>query len=205
MYSKTVTLVSTVSSNYTSAISLPASVLKVCDNAFEGSNITILGDIPTVEVSDYPFSIDVPTYSADAAVNQAVELLPLESPAPTIVTDADYRSYFKVSAAEKPGVPGTYTVTAELDESAIEFAKSQNDVGAAIADVASGATDEATISAKPGLWYAIASSSTLNGPFEIVDCRLATGETVTLTMSRPSSESGYYRLIVDIVEITTCP
>ncbi len=204
-YVETVSVVSTVSSNYTSAISLPASVLKVCDNAFEGSNITILGDIPTVEVSDYPYSIDVPTYSADAAVNQAVELLPLESPAPTIVTDADYRSYFKVSAAEKPGAPGTYTVTAELDESAIEFAKSQNDVGAAIADVASSATDEATISAKPGLWYAIASSSTLNGPFEIVDCRLATGETVTLTMNRPSSESGYYRLIVDIVEITTCP
>ena len=203
-YLKTVVIVSTVSSNYTSEISLPASVLKVCDNAFEGSNVTILGDIPTVDVSDYPYSIDIPTYSADAAVDQALELLPLESPVPAIVNDADYRSYFKVSAAEKPGVQGTYTVTAELDESAIEFAKSQNDVAAAIADVASGTTDETTISAKPGLWYAIASSSTLSGPFEIVDCRLATGETVTLTMNRPSSESGYYRLIVDIVEITTC-
>ena len=205
VYIKAVTIVSTVSSNYTSEISLPASVLKVCDNAFEGSNVTILGDIPTVDVSDYPYSIDIPTYSADAAVDQALELLPLESPVPAIVNDADYRSYFKVSAAEKPGVQGTYTVTAELDESAIEFAKSQNDVAAAIADVASGTTDETTISAKPGLWYAIASSSTLNGPFEIVDCRLATGETVTLTMNRPSSESGYYRLIVDIAEITTCP
>ena len=204
-YIKSVSVVSTVSSNYTTAISLPASVLKVCNNAFEGSNVTILGDVPTVEVGDYPYSIDIPTYSADAAINQAIELLPLKSPVPAIVGDADYLAYFKVAAAEKPGVPGTYTVTAELDESAIEFTKSQNDVGAAIADVASGATDEATISAKPGLWYAIASSSKLDGPFEIVDCRLATDDTVTLTMNRPSSESGYYRLIVDIAEITTCP
>jgi len=202
---RTVFTVTTSSITHATEIRLPASVLKVCDDALSGSGVTIAGEIPSVRADALPYEMDIPSYSADAAIAQAVEILPLASPAPSVVGDADYRAYFRIAASEKPGAPGTYTVTAELDEAAIGFAATQLDVAASVPDVAAGLADEATLSVRPGLWYAIASSSAVDGPFGIVDCRFSSGTTLTLTMTRPSAQAGYYKVLVDVAEISACP
>ena len=190
------------SKSYITTIPLPGSVLSVGSNAFADSGVTVDGDLPCVEKGDYPYSITVESYSADAATALAKDLLPLDSPFPSIVDDSTYRSYF--SASTTPAGNGRYDVKVELDGTAIGYSQSTADMAAVLSDVASGNTDEATISVKPGLYYAIAATSSLDKPYSIVDCRLATGDTLSLKMTRPSTQSGYYKLLVGVSEITSC-
>jgi hypothetical protein len=187
---------------YITTLPLPGSVMSVGPNALADSGVTVEGDLPRVEIGDYPYSITVESYSADAATALVKELLPLDSPFPSIVDDSTYRDYF--SASTTPAGDGSYEVKVELDGAAIGYSQSVSDMASAISAVASGNTDETTISVKPGLYYAIAATSALNKPYTIVDCRLATGSTLTLKMTRPSTQSGYYKLLVGVREITSC-
>ncbi len=188
---------------YDTTITLPSTIVGVSANAFANSGVTVNGDVPTLTTEDYPYSATVQAYSSAAALSIAEEIMPLNSPFPSIVGDTAYRAYFSVTATSADE-SGSYTVTAVLDDDAIEYAQSVADMGTAISDVAAGTTDQTTLSVKPGLYYAIAAASTLGGTYEIVDHRLATGTSLTLKMVRPSTESGYYKLLVGVTDITSC-
>ena len=154
---------------------------------------------PTIEPGET--SVDnVPASSEADATNKVV----VASPDSTVVSDAEYKEYFTLTAQET--APGLYTVSIEINKEAIELPETLEDVGGDLQDAAAafGEDENASftgIAAKPGLYYWIDTAPdpafTENVTHGVAV--FATSDTVNLVAVKPENvENGvFFRVCVD--------
>lgn len=97
-----------------------------------------------------------------------------------------YMGYFKATATQVG--EDQWRVAYDVDPEAIELAESVADIGPQLGAVASGDANTIIISAKPGLFYGIATAESLVGPFVCPHKTYAWGESVELPAPDPKSE-----------------
>ena len=144
---------------------------------------SVAPEIPTVTPGAAP--VQVNEEDADKVVISA------KSPDTKVVSDEAYTAYFKKLVSPVGG--GKVNVSAVLDEEAIEFAESVEDLGGEVSKIAAGA-ESATIAAKPGLYYYVEEANDVTKIAEPDRDRvMATGDTVTVPTTKFTG-SGFYRL-----------
>ena len=155
------------------------------------------GETPTINPESGSTTAVVTAGTAEAAINAVV----VQPPADAVtagLTPAAYKEYFTFETTDNGN--GTFTVTATgLDTTKLDLDDTVEDVAESLSTVAAatGATDVG-VAAKPGLYYSIASGTSLEGMQERGTRVLATDTTVTLTIPAPGTgtTAGFYKVIV---------
>lgn len=151
------------------------------------------------------FSTDV-TVAAGENGNDAIAKVVVRSPNTSIVSDADYKAYFTLTAVSAGA--NAYTVTAVLDASKIDLDDSVESIGLKLGDIidAFGESNSCTVTgvaAKPGLYYKVVSSTGVgfaNGTTASGAKALAEGSTVNLGVAKPSGAAGsvFFKVSADV-------
>ena len=97
-----------------------------------------------------------------------------------------YMGYFKATATQVG--EDRWRVAYDVDPETIKLTESVADIGSQLCAVASGDAKTVIISAKPGLFYGIATAESPVGPFVCPRKTYAWGETVELPAPDPKSE-----------------
>ena len=103
-----------------------------------------------------------------------------------------YMDYFKATATQVG--EDQWRVAYDVDPEAVGLSESVADIGPQLGAVASGEAKTITISAKPGLFYGIATSESPVGPFNCPRKTYAWGETVELPA--PDPKAGLFMRVV---------
>lgn len=159
----------------------------------------LVEDPPEFVPSQDP-SIVVSAESKADAILKVVLVAPSGEDGLPVVDSDSYTAYFKLSAASG-GTTGSFVVTAELDKAVIAADDSVYDVAEALKSLSSvdvGDTLEATVAAKPGLYYSVLSSADLNAAFTEGARTLATGSTVQLRVPCVDSKTGFYKIKISV-------
>lgn len=162
----------------------------------------LVEDPPEFVPSQDP-SIVISAESKADAILKVVLVAPSGEDGLPVVDSDSYTAYFKLSAASGE-TAGSFVVTAELDKESVAADDSVYDVAEALRQftpVDVGDALEATVAAKPGLFYSILSTADLNSAFAEGARTLATGSTVQLRVPFVDSKSaGFYRIKVSASE-----
>lgn len=144
-------------------------------------------------------------------VKDFAELVRVESPEATAISDDDYRKYFMLStSAQKNDLSGTTTLRygATLDPDKVQIEKSAASFAAGFSAFAAGETEGVTLDTLPGLYYTVRFGSQLGAlelPAEPGFRKLALGSSTELPLPRPKAAEGepdaaFYRLVISAEE-----
>ena len=139
------------------------------------------------------------------------ELVRVETPNVTAISDDDYRKYFTLSAsAQKNDLSGKTKLLygATLDPDKVQLEKSAASFAAGFSAFAAGETEGVTLDTLPGLYYTVRFGSQLGAlelPAEPGFRKLALGTSTELPLPRPKAAEGepdaaFYKLVISAEE-----
>ena len=116
------------------------------------------------------------------------------SPDETVVSTADYMTYFKTVITET--ADNKFSVTAELDETVVDPDATAADLAGKFDEISE--AGEVTVAAKPGLYYSVKQGSSL-GDMQEGTRTMATGGTVNLKATKFPG-AGFYQIMVNFTD-----
>lgn len=116
------------------------------------------------------------------------------SPDETVVSTADYMTYFKTVITET--ADNKFSVTAELDETVVKPDETAADLAGKFDEISE--AGEVTVVAKPGLYYSVKQGSSL-GDMPEGARTMATGGTVNLKATKFPG-AGFYQIMVNFTD-----